>query len=1020
MSFPHHSRRVICIFTGYLLILAGSLLPGCSDSDGANSAEVCAGVDCGQGVCASNNGEAVCLCPAGYIAEDLACLVDPCIGDACLYGVCGVSSGKAVCRCDQGYTGNRCDRCALGHVSKAGQCVQGDPCGEIRCGFGQCTTGESGPICVCDTGYVGTQCDRCADGYHAEGLLCVGESPCHPSPCVHGDCSEQSEGFFCQCPDGYTSRLCDQCDSGYHTEGELCLKDTVQSGDPCDPNPCTAPRTRCLDNGGVATCNCEEGLSFDGTDCVEYQDPCDPNPCTEALRTVCLRESGTHRCLCDSGYKEEDGQCVKDENPLPVRDCTITLKYQSSSSGPVYVRGEFNAWGSTHPMQRNGSLWEIELHDLPIGEYAYKLYDAATNSWFLDPNNRFTKYVDGALNSLLRVSDCRDPELVLDAEPKVQSGSISFTVSSYLGSTRAALDATLTKVTRNGIPYPADFDATTGVFTVQESNLTSGKYSYLFRVTDKEGRKSRTLFVPLWVETKNFDWRDASLYFVLTDRFKNGDTKNDRPISNSDLTTAANWQGGDFAGIRQKLESGYFEAMGINTLWISSPVLNTSGAFWGSDPHMYSGYHSYWPIATGWTEDKPLTGISDPIDPHFGTLGEFKDLVQIAHEKGMRVLVDFVANHIHLDSPVYKEHMQESQSWFNWNNNTVGQGYVCGWDKPIECWFASYLPDFDYRNGKVMNLVMDHAIWLIQETNVDGFRMDAVKHMILDFSTTLRARLDEDVDTVQGIRFYMVGETFTWKDDGAKVDIKRYLGDDLLDGQFDFPLFWNTVDTFLRHGMSMGDMKNFMDGNDGYYGPGAIMSNFLGNHDVPRAIGHADGTVTSLGDGAKDIAWTEPPSAPQDVWPYKKLRQAWTFLFSQNGVPLIYYGDEVGLPGAGDPDNRRMMIFDAGLSPYQRETLDYVKKLGKARSEHSALRHGSRNTIKVEQHYWAYVMKDANDACLVVLNRGGERQDSLSLGAAGLADGAYTDIISGATLTVTNGTGAVSLGAVESALFVKK
>ena len=114
-------------------------------------------------------------------------------------------------------------------------------------------------------------------------------------------------------------------------------------------------------------------------------------------------------------------------------------------------------------------------------------------------------------------------------------------------------------------------------------------------------------------------------------------------------------------------------------------------------------------------------------------MNDFKAMVAAAHVKGIRIIVDFVANHVHTDAPLYQSHKNDQDPWFHWDNGNIGQGYVCGWEKPIECWFAEYLPDFDYRNSDVMDRVMDHAIWLIQETNIDGFRLDAVKHMILTF-----------------------------------------------------------------------------------------------------------------------------------------------------------------------------------------------------------------------------------------------------------------------------------------------
>ncbi len=1009
-------------FLMILVLLAGSLwLMSCSESSDGDSSdkELCATVDCNGGSCYVENGEARCQCPEGFISGDQTCLPNPCSPDPCVYGVCTVSGSQPVCQCDEGYAGDLCDLCASGYMPRDGACVQGDPCESDPCVFGLCSMQNGEINCTCNTGYAGEICDRCADGYHAESLRCISDDgPCSPNPCVHGQCSENGADFSCSCFDGYAGSLCEGCDEGYVLSGLSCVPEG--SVNPCDPNPCLDDSASCVETGsGGYVCECPDGLVYNAEsgECEEYTDPCDPNPCQGVNRTRCEGHTdGSHECFCDAGYRENDsGECVEDTSSVPVRDCGVLVQYQSGTSGPVYLRGEFNSWGTSHPLTKNGNVWEITISNLAVGDYGYKLYDESNDSWFLDPNNPFTKYVNGEANSRLHIRDCTPPMLELSGPPTVGADSIRFGVAAYRGRNGADLDESSIRVLRNGEATSASFNADDGTFTVEESGLDEGKYSYLFQISDVEGKRSESLFVPIWVEAEAFGWEDAILYFVLTDRFKNGNTSNDgETLSASDpnLDWKADWQGGDFAGIKEKVEDGYFQDLGINTLWISSPVMNTQGAFWGSDGHKYTGYHSYWPISTGWTEDNELPGVQ-VTDPHFGSLEDFQDLVQTAHEHGMRVLIDFVANHVHTDSPLYEEHWQDSTPWFNWDNGTAGQGYVCGWERPIECWFAEYLPDFDYRNLDAMETVMDHAIWLVKATNVDGFRMDAVKHMILEFTSTLRGHLDEEIDTTGQTRFYMVGETFTGEDE--RDTIKLYVGEDLLDGQFDFPFFWKSLKALMRHEMSLSDLKNFMNANDGFYGQNAVMSTFLGNHDVPRLIGHADGTIPGMYDGMKELAWTNPPSATTDEWPYKKLRQAMTFMFSQVGIPLIYYGDEYGMPGAGDPDNRRMMEF-SGLNSQQQATLTAVQKLGQWRQRHTALRRGSRQTLVDEENYWAFVMKDGDDKVLVVLNRGGESTQSLNVGQAGMADGSYTDPITGQNYTVSGGQVSITAGAVESVI----
>ncbi|MCY1007329.1 alpha-amylase family glycosyl hydrolase [Nannocystis pusilla] len=178
-----------------------------------------------------------------------------------------------------------------------------------------------------------------------------------------------------------------------------------------------------------------------------------------------------------------------------------------------------------------------------------------------------------------------------------------------------------------------------------------------------------------------FDWRDAIIYFVFVDRFNNGDPGNDALTG---VETAADWQGGDWAGVTAKIEDGYFNELGVNTLWLTVPMNNTSDDGLGTDGHLYSAYHGYWPTDLTQTEE------------HFGTLAELQALVTAAHAADIKVILDYAMNHVHVSAPVYADH----PDWFNPNDNGNGGDCVCGagcsWDGADgeRCWFTDYLPDF--------------------------------------------------------------------------------------------------------------------------------------------------------------------------------------------------------------------------------------------------------------------------------------------------------------------------------------
>ncbi len=243
------------------------------------------------------------------------------------------------------------------------------------------------------------------------------------------------------------------------------------------------------------------------------------------------------------------------------------------------------------------------------------------------------------------------------------------------------------------------------------------------------------------------DWRDSILYFVMIDRFADGDSGNNAPLG---LERPADYQGGDIQGLTMKIEDGYFERLGVNTIWITSPFDNADMAGVGSDGHQYSGYHGYWP--------KDL----EKVESRMGTAAELQNMVKVAHAHGLRVLLDYVMNHVHSESPLYAAH----RDWFWPNDNGSGGNCVCGggcnWDDAFDrkrCWFTSYLPDFDFRNGDARRWSVGNAIAWAKSLGVDGYRLDAVKHIEDSWLTDLRGRLDGEVETDQV--FYLVGETYT-------------------------------------------------------------------------------------------------------------------------------------------------------------------------------------------------------------------------------------------------------------------
>ena len=467
-----------------------------------------------------------------------------------------------------------------------------------------------------------------------------------------------------------------------------------------------------------------------------------------------------------------------------------------------------------------------------------------------------------------------------------------------------------------------------------------------------------------------FDWRDAVLYFVFTDRFNDGNASNNGSPTGSGVQVPADYQGGDFAGITAKLQDGYFTDLGVNTLWISPPMDNAAspGLGVGGDTHMYSAYHGYWPSNVDQTEE------------HFGTMAELKALVDAAHAKKIRVLFDYPMNHVHQDSPVYAQHA-------DWFNPQFICGIGCSWDgaEGKRCWFTPYLPDFNFNVQAARDFSVNNATWWIGQTGIDGFRLDAVKHIEDQWLYDLRSDVKSTVEPVSKEHFYMVGETFT----GDRSLIGYYVKPSMLDGQFEFPLRLKILTALLMRSEGMQALDTELGTYENAYGSGAIMSTFVGNHDVPRSIHFAQDNPISTNvwyDG-KDRNWSNQPGQPSEGAAYERVANAFTFIYTIKGVPLMYYGDEVGLPGAGDPDNRRFMQW-TGYSAAQTGLRGHVQKLGAIRAAHAALRRGTRTTLSVTNDVYAYKMTTSGDTVYVVINRGDSAQQ-----ASGLPSGQLTNLL---------------------------
>ena len=358
------------------------------------------------------------------------------------------------------------------------------------------------------------------------------------------------------------------------------------------------------------------------------------------------------------------------------------------------------------------------------------------------------------------------------------------------------------------------------------------------------------------------DYRDEIIYWAFTDRFANGDPGNDngtgnRPDDEADPSNPRGWHGGDFAGLQQKVEEGYFQQMGFTTLWISPVVLQAPGVRAGDDP--FPGYHGYW-----------LENFDDP-EPHFGSWAELQSLVATAQGQGLKVIIDIVANHTGRNAQI----PVTEPDWFR-----IGAP-GCDEQEEVDCSVAG-LPDIRQEVAEARQWVLDGARNILLQSGADGFRIDTYKHVNPDFWYDFFAPgAPADRSTV-----FSVAENFT----SSTQAIAEDLDFDGAPSVFDFPLYGAMAGSLARRESDTTSLATVF-GNDSVYEDPTRLTTFIDNHDVPRFMTEA------LRNGA---TLTEAK---------ERLSSALGVLYGARGIPSVYYGTEIAMRGGEDPDNRRDMMF---------------------------------------------------------------------------------------------------------------
>lgn len=419
------------------------------------------------------------------------------------------------------------------------------------------------------------------------------------------------------------------------------------------------------------------------------------------------------------------------------------------------------------------------------------------------------------------------------------------------------------------------------------------------------------------------DWHRTIMYFMMVDRFYNGNPDNDHPVDDPRILPIANHFGGDLEGINKKLSDGYFSDLNFNSIWMSPIVQNPEGAygFWnkGGVQSKFSGYHGYWPIS-----------FTD-IDYRFGESADLHRMVELAGEKEFSILLDLVANHVHEEHPFYQEN--KGSDFFTDLYLPDGSLNTERWDDHrLTTWFDTFMPTMDLSIHEVADVVSESAIYWLQEYGVHGFRHDATKHVDLYFWRMLTQKIKE-LSAETDRSYIQIGETY-----GTPELISSYIGPGLLDAQFDFNIYDAVLNSIIRDEFSFESLASRLRQSRAYYGTNHLMGNMSGNQDKPRIMSLSTGEV-AFDEDTKLAGWTREINAMTEEG-FQKVAMIHALNYFIPGIPVMYYGDEIGMPGGNDPDNRRMMIFE-GLTEEQMELRDMVAQLGDIRSNRMELIYGN-------------------------------------------------------------------------------
>ncbi len=468
---------------------------------------------------------------------------------------------------------------------------------------------------------------------------------------------------------------------------------------------------------------------------------------------------------------------------------------------------------------------------------------------------------------------------------------------------------------------------------------------------------------------------DDVIYLMMPDRFADGDPTNDEPAEfpgSYDRAKPRAYHGGDLKGIKAHVP--YLKDLGITTLWLTPIVKNGSAASY----HGYSAVDLY------------------AVDPHLGTLRDYQDLVETAHQQHMKIFFDIVPNHVGPLHPWVKD--PPAPDWFHGtadrhltSHAPLQGGFYAKTDKKepnepgidlfealvdphtppqmranlTDGWFFGVLPDMNTENPLTEQYLMQNSIWWAETSGLDGYRIDTFPYV----SRAFWAQWHQQLRRIYP-RLSTIGEVFHSDPTVTSFFAGGRKGWDGIDTQlttlFDFPLYFALRDVLL-HGAPAGRITNVLRQDSLYPHPDFLVP-FFANHDTTRFAGASGATP-------------------------EKLKLAFGLTLTMRGIPEIYYGDEIGMGGGGDPDNRRDFpggwpadehnaFTREGRTPEQQQIFDYVQSLLKLRREHEALRSGKLWHLAADDDSYVF-LRESDEEKLVIAFHNGSSPKTMELSLQG-------------------------------------